>query len=236
MTGYQEVLTDPSYRGQIVVMTYPEIGIYGVNSEDVESDAIQVAGYVIHRAVCEPFNQRATLSFTEYLSQAGVVAVESVDTRALARHIRTQGAMRGAISSLDLEPESPVARVRQSPSMLGRNLVQKMRSCKAPACSLQKDGHFHVVLVDSGAKDGIIRDLILRKATVSSVPYDVDIETVLELKPDGVLFSNGPGDPAVLVKTIQLFRALLERRIPWALPWVGKPTKCALDTVGSTIR
>ena len=216
MTGYQEVLTDPSYRGQIVVMTYPEIGIYGVNPEDAESDAIQVAGYVIHRAVCGPFNQRARGSFTNYLSQAGIVAIEGVDTRALTRHLRTQGAMRGAISTVDLDPKSLIARTQKSPPMLGRNLAKEVSPSEATALSAQKGGHFHVVLVNSGAKDGIIRDLILHEMAVSAVPYNADIEAVLKLKPDGVLISNGPGDPAPLDETIQLIRALLEHCIPLA--------------------
>jgi len=126
MTGYQEVLTDPSYCGQIVVMTYPEIGIYGVNPDDVESGQIQVAGYIVHRAVQEPFNQRATQSFPEYLESAGVVAIEGVDTRKLTRHLRTHGAQRGAISTVDLDPESLVQRARQSPQMLGLNLAKKV--------------------------------------------------------------------------------------------------------------
>jgi carbamoyl-phosphate synthase small subunit len=216
MTGYQEVLTDPSYRGQIVAMTYPEIGIYGVNPEDVESKEIQVAGYVIHRAVREPFNQRATMSFTEYLDQAGVVAIEGVDTRALTRHIRTQGAMRGAISSLNLDPESLIARVRQSPSMLGRNLAQEVAPPKATACFPHENGQFRVVVVDAGTKEGIVQDLTLREAAVTIVPYDADAEMVLSLQPDGVLVSNGPGDPAPLHETIQLIGTLLERRVPLA--------------------
>ena len=216
MTGYQEVLTDPSYRGQIVVMTYPEIGIYGVNPKDVESKAIQVSGFVVHRAVREPFNQRARGSFPGYLRQAGVVGIEDVDTRALTRHLRTQGAMRGAISTVDLDPKSLIARVQESPPILGRNLAKEVSPSEATARSPRKGSHFHVVLVDSGAKDGITRDLILHEMAVSAVPYDADIETVLKLKPDGVLVSNGPGDPAPLDETIQLIRALLKHRIPLA--------------------
>jgi carbamoyl-phosphate synthase small subunit len=216
MTGYQEVLTDPSYRGQIVVMTYPEIGIYGVNPEDVESKEIQVAGFVVHRAVREPFNQRATLSFTDYLDQAGIVAIEGVDTRALTRHIRMQGAMRGAISSLDLVPESLIARVQQSPHIVGRDLVQEVSPGEATTRSLPMNSHFRVVVVDTGAKEGILRDLALCEAAVSVVPYDADVETVLSFRPDGVLIVNGPGDPAVLDQTIRMICALLERRIPLA--------------------
>ncbi len=216
MTGYQEVLTDPSYRGQIVVMTYPEVGIYGINPEDMESKAIQVAGFVVYRAVWEPFNWRATLSFTEYLSRAGIVAIEGVDTRALTRHIRTQGAMRGGISTADLAPESLVARVRQSPHIVGRNLVQEVSPRESVACSTYADSHLHVVVVDAGTKGGIIRELTLRRVALSCVPYDVDVTTVLSLHPDGVLVSNGPGDPAVLHQIIDLIRTLLEHRVPLA--------------------
>lgn len=216
MTGYQEVLTDPSYRGQIVVMTYPEVGIYGVNPEDVESGRIQVAGYVVHRAVCEPFNQRATLSFTDYLGQAGVVAIEDVDTRRLTRHLRTRGAMQGAISTLDLDPENLVARVQHSPNMLGLNLAKEVSPSQPATVSPPEGQRFHVVIVDAGRKDNIVRDLIHHGVAVTCVPYDSDVETVLALKPDGVLVSNGPGDPAPLHGTIQLVRALLERRVPLA--------------------
>jgi carbamoyl-phosphate synthase small subunit len=240
MTGYQEVLTDPSYRGQVVVMTYPEIGIYGVNSEDVESEEIQVAGFVVHRAVREPFNHRSSLSFTAYLEQADVVAIEGVDTRALTQHIRAQGAMRCAISSLDIDPESLIGRVHQSPSMLGRNLVREVsrravvqaecpRSKKLVAQSGPRNEHpcegpaeshrppaLRVVLVDAGSKASITQNLTRRNATVTTAAYDADAETVLAFQPDGVLVSNGPGDPAALDRTIRLIRDLLERRVPLA--------------------
>jgi carbamoyl-phosphate synthase small subunit len=243
MTGYQEILTDPSYRGQIVVMTYPEIGIYGVNPEDVESKEIQVAGYVLHRAVREPSNQRATLSFTEYLGQAGVVAIEGIDTRKLTRHLRTRGAMRGAISTVDLDPESLTARARQSPEMLGLNLAKEVSPSEPTAFPSQEilasraptpgfggpsamlgtgvgatstEMRFHVVMVDAGRKENIVRDLMRHGAAVTVVPYDSDVEAVLSLKPDGVLVSNGPGDPASLYETIQLTRSLLERYVPLA--------------------
>jgi carbamoyl-phosphate synthase small subunit len=216
MTGYQEVLTDPSYRGQIVVMTYPEIGIYGVNAEDVESDRVQVAGYVVHRAVPTPHNQRATASFTDYIAQASVVAIEGIDTRKLTRHLRTHGAQRGGISALDLDPESLVARVRQSPEMLGLNLAREVSPKEPAALTEEKGVRFHVVLVDAGRKESIIRDLSRRGCAVTAVPYDAPIESVLALEPDGVLVSNGPGDPEPLAETIRLVRGLLERSIPLA--------------------
>ena len=215
MTGYQEVLTDPSYCGQIVVMTYPEIGIYGVNPQDVESGRIQVAGYAIHRAVSEPFNQRATLSFIDYLEQAGITAIEGIDTRKLTRHLRTHGAQRGAISTVDLDPDSLLARVRESPSMLGSNLAQKVTPA-APAALTPQERPYHVVMVDAGRKENIVRDLQAHGSNVTVVPYDADIETVLDLEPDGIFVSNGPGDPDPLHDTIETIRRVLERHIPLA--------------------
>ncbi len=215
MTGYQEVLTDPSYRGQIVVMTYPEIGIYGVNPKDVESSGIQVAGYVVQRAVRTPSNHQATQSFPDYLGEAGTVAIEGVDTRALTRHLRTQGAMRGAISTKDLNPGHLVARVKQSPSMVGRNLARE-----AAVDVLQhygkRDGKAHVVLIDTGRKQGMVHDLVARGASVTTVPYTVGLSSVLDMEPDGVLLSNGPGDPEPLDEAVALIRALIERRVPVA--------------------
>ncbi len=217
MTGYQEVLTDPSYRGQIVVMTYPEIGIYGVNPEDVESAQIQVAGYVIHRAVRQPFNQRATLSFTDYLEQAGVVAIEGVDTRMLTRHLRTHGAMRGAISATDLDPDSLIERVRRSPQMLGLNLVREVsphETSEVLQTLEASEARFHVALVDTGRKENIVRDLLGRGCAVTALPYDVSPDKVLALNPDGVFVCNGPGDPDPLSETIAMIRGVLERGIP----------------------
>ncbi len=214
MTGYQEVLTDPSYRGQIVVMTYPEIGVYGVNWDDVESGEIQVAGFAVHRAVDQPFNQRADLPFTDYLAQADIVAVEGIDTRALTRHLRTQGAMRGAISTEDLNVESLVSRVRQSPKMQGRNLAQAVTTGE-PFVETDS-GAYHVVLIDAGLKRGIVRHLVQRGASVTVLPYDQNVDDAIAANPDGVLVSNGPGDPAVLDATIALMRDLMEKGIPLA--------------------
>ncbi len=229
MTGYQEVLTDPSYCGQIVVMTYPEIGIYGVNPEDVESGKVQVAGFVVHRAArggdgpSPAYNYRATLSFLDYLAQANIVAIEGVDTRALTRHLRTHGAQRGAISTTDLDPESLIARVRESPQMAGSNLAQFVTMQEARGRTQEARGKnpascilHHIVVVDCGYKANIVRELAARGAAVTVVPYDADLETVLALKPDGVLVSNGPGDPEPLHATIALLRGLLERRVPLA--------------------
>lgn len=216
MTGYQEVLTDPSYRGQIVVMTYPEIGIYGVNPEDVESSQIQVAGFVVHRAVRQPFNWRATQAFDAYLSDAGIVAIEGVDTRQLTRHLRTHGAMRGVISTVELDPEHLLERVRQSPLMKGRNLAREVTVRGPVEAEASALSDVRIVIVDAGCKAQIERDLCMRGAHVIRVPYDAHVETVLALDPDGVLISNGPGDPEPLSEAIELVQALLTSRIPLA--------------------
>ncbi len=214
MTGYQEVLTDPSYRGQIVVMTYPEVGIYGVNPEDVESSRVQVAGYVVHHAIRMPFNQRATLAFTDYLVDAGVVAIEGVDTRAVTRHLRMHGAMRGTIATRDLDPASALEGVRQSRSMKGCNLAAEA-ACDEMTVLGNRDGaRSHVVVIDAGYKGGIVRDLLALGAAVTVMPYDASIDGVLAQRPDGVLVSNGPGDPEPLVPTITLMQALLSRGVP----------------------
>jgi carbamoyl-phosphate synthase small subunit len=225
MTGYQEVLTDPSYCGQIVVMTYPEIGIYGVNPDDVESGQIQVAGYAIHRAVRQPFNQRAIQSFPDYLEGAGVAAIEGIDTRKLTRHLRTHGAQRGAISTTDLDPESLIQRVHQIPQMAGLNLAQEVTpdaslpltyktvsGAKAPSVETR----FNIVMVDCGRKESIARDLMAHGCHVTVVPYNADIKTVLDLNPDGVFVCNGPGDPDPLDDTISLVRGVLEQGLPLA--------------------
>lgn len=214
MTGYQEVLTDPSYTGQIVVMTYPEIGIYGVNEEDVESDGIKVAGFVVYRSVSVPSNWRATISFPDYLKKHNIVAIEGVDTRALTRKIRVKGAMKGAISTVDLNPESLVRRVKESPGIVGRDLVGLVSPKEIIVEN--EDGEFSVVVLDSGVKWGILRDLKRVGARVVRVPYGVDIDDIKKLNPDGVLISNGPGDPAALLKTVRLIRDLLKEEIPLA--------------------
>ena len=216
MTGYQEVLTDASYCGQIVIMTYPEVGIYGVNQEDSESDGVQVAGYVVQNAVRMPSNQRSEMSLTDYLYQADIVAVEGIDTRALTRHLRTHGAMRGAISTVDLQVKSLVARVRESPQMAGMGLSHKVT---APAITVLNQGQnttLHIVIVDAGRKENIVRDLASRGMAVTAVPYNAHIDEVMALNPDGVLVTTGPGDPEPLNDTIMLMRELLDRRIPLA--------------------
>ena len=209
MTGYQEVLTDPSYRGQIVVMTYPEIGIYGMNDEDGESPAIQVAGFVVHRAVRRPSNRRATAALPEVLNRHGVLGIEGVDTRALAKRIRTVGAMRGAVSTEEVDPRRLLARILDSPrieevDLAGAALPPSSDSCSGP----------RIVILDAGAKRSIQTCLKDRGAAVAPLPFTTAFHDIAACAPDGVLVANGPGDPARLTATVETIRAVVRAGIP----------------------
>jgi carbamoyl-phosphate synthase small subunit len=166
----------------------------------------------MQNAVRKPSNQRAEVSLIDYLHQAGIVAIEGIDTRALTRHLRTYGAMRGAISTLDLEVNSLVTRVKESPQMAGRGLAHKVTTHDVSV--LSEGTSFHIVIVDAGRKENIVRELAKRHMAVTVVPYNASIQTVLGLKPDGVLVTNGPGDPEPLNDTIVLMRQLLEHGTP----------------------
>ncbi|MDI3472875.1 MAG: carbamoyl-phosphate synthase small subunit [Thermotogaceae bacterium] len=215
VTGYQEVLTDPSYTGQIVVMTYPEIGIYGVNEEDIESNGIKVAGFVVYRSVEGIFNYRGTMSFQRYLFENNIVAIENIDTRTLTKKIRTYGTLKAAISTLDLEPRSLISRVRKSKNISEMNLVEVV---SPSTISSIKANHakYNVVVIDSGIKYGILRELSNVGANIIRVPYNIDVESIKSLSPDGILISNGPGDPSVLKNSIETIAKIIKLQIPLA--------------------
>lgn len=214
MTGYQEVLTDPSYTGQIVVMSYPEIGIYGINEMDNESQTVKVAGFVIYRSVERYSNQRATKSFVDFLKQSGTVAIEGIDTRELIKKIRARGVINGAISTKDLDPKSLLIKLKQQRIMDGVDLVQRVSTEKV--MDEQEDFEWRVAVVDCGVKSGIIRELRKLKASIILLPYTTEFNELIKLKVDGVIVSNGPGDPAVLTKTVELIRQILKNKIPLA--------------------
>lgn len=230
MTGYQEVLTDPSYRGQLVTMTYPLIGNYGVNPSDVESDRIQVAGFIIREYQEFYSNYRATASLASYLSAQRIMGVDQLDTRALTRHIRTAGAMRACISTEMLDPASLVKRAAQIPSMVGRDLAsgvstqtpyrwekEKPVACK-DGISFDQSIWRHrgkkpsVVTFDYGVKYNILRCLSRVGFEIIILPAATDADTVKRLKPDGIFLSNGPGDPEPVKYAIETIRSLLEYR------------------------
>ncbi|RMG38444.1 MAG: carbamoyl-phosphate synthase small subunit [Planctomycetota bacterium] len=228
MTGYQEILTDPSYAGQIVTMTYPLIGNYGVNPEDVESGGLAIRGFIVRELCEEPSNFRSTGTLDEYLRAAGVIGLQGIDTRALVRRIRVHGAMTGVLSTIDLDDRSLVAKARQSPDIVGQDLVrtvvpQRPREwdegvspyvghAVAPDYGVTPrpdDRVPHVVAIDYGMKWNIARHLKQIGCRVTVVPGTVSAPDVLAMQPDGVFLSNGPGDPRPLQYAIGTIRELI---------------------------
>lgn len=238
MMGYQEILTDPSYTGQIVTMTYPLIGNYGTNEEDVESWKPQVEGFVVKEYCAIPSNWRSTHTLEDYLKTHGILGVQGVDTRALTKHIRTAGAMMGVISTEDLDPKRLVEKARAAPPMTGRDLVKEvtcreayrwesehglyfkdLQECPSDAESTSNvgrsghSGHSHrVVAMDFGIKYNILRNLKRVGCDVIVVPGTASAAEVLSYDPEGIFLSNGPGDPAAVTYAIETIRELLEAR------------------------
>ena len=208
MTGYQEILTDPSYKGQMVCMTYPLIGNYGVNKEDVESTKPFVEGFIVKEVSRIYSNWRATESLDSYLSRNHVVGIEGIDTRALTKHLREVGAKKGVISTEDLNTKSLVKKAVESPGLVGRDLIKEVM-CKK-TYEWNKEGKYHVVAIDSGIKHNILRNLAKRSCRVTVVPATAKKEDILSLKPDGLFLSNGPGDPEALPYMVKTVKGLLE--------------------------
>jgi carbamoyl-phosphate synthase small subunit len=210
MTGYQEILTDPSYRGQIVTMTYPLIGNYGVNPEDSESSRVQVEALAVREYESFPSNWRSRKTLAEYLDQEGTIGIEGVDTRALTRHIRKAGAMKGVISTRDLDPRSLAEKARASQGLVGRDLVKEV-TCEAPyQWPQEKRTRFRVIALDCGMKFHIARSLARRGCDVRVVPACSTAEEIRSMNPDGILLSNGPGDPEPLTYAVRTVRNLIE--------------------------
>src|SRR5512132_2632310 len=193
MTGYQEVLTDPSYAGQIVCMTYPLIGNYGVNSDDEESDRPWVEGFVVREASRMASNWRAQETLDAYLKRWNIVAVDGIDTRALVRHIRDKGAMRACISTTDLNEESVVEKARQSPSMENRELASVVTTRQPYEVAPAAGERFHVVCYDFGVKRNSLRELARLGCRITVLPASTPAQEALSLRPDGIFLSNGPG-------------------------------------------
>lgn len=239
MTGYQEILTDPSYKGQIVTMTCSHIGNYGVNAADVESRRVWAEGFIVREASPRPSNWRADRSLHDYLLQANLVAIDGIDTRALTRHLRDHGSQQGFISHRDLDPGRAVDKARGAPGIVGRDLVSDV-TCDAPyawseasavwlpsrrgqgsaaatdvpAGSRARDEGrvFRVVVYDFGVKRNILRRLVDVGCDVTVVPASTTAGDVLALNPDGILLSNGPGDPEGVPYAVEAVRGLIGRR------------------------
>ncbi len=225
MTGYQEILTDPSYHGQIVAMTYPQIGNYGINAEDAESHRAWVRGFVVRELSPIVSNHRAEVSLEAYLASHNVIGIEGIDTRALVRHTRQIGALKGILSTTDLDDARLVAKAKASPGLVGRDLATEVmpegittwepgfesRFVEPRGGAKSDDGRPHVVAMDFGMKWNIPRHLVESGCRVTVVPGSTPAETILDLKPDGVFISNGPGDPAALVGPTRTLQALIKR-------------------------
>jgi carbamoyl-phosphate synthase small subunit len=230
MTGYQEVLTDPSYKGQMVVMTYPLVGNYGTNDDDVESGRIQVAAFIVKEYQPHPSNFRATRSLADYLKSQGILGLEQLDTRALTRHIRNVGAMRAVVSTEELDPDALVERANGIPTMAGQDLTRDVTTA-APYFwrngnpeALPKDAPLDrktwrrrgekraVVAFDFGIKYNILRCLENEGFEILVVPSVTTAETVKSLAPDGIFLSNGPGDPEPVTEAIQTIQRLIGYR------------------------
>ena len=207
MAGYQEILTDPSYKGQIVTMTYPLIGNYGVNLEDIESRKPFVEGFVVKEYSRIASNWRSQKSLEEYLKEYDILGIEGIDTRALTRHIRLQGAMKAVISDEELDDKRLVEKARESPGLVGRDLVKEVAFDKVQHWN--EEGKYKVVVIDCGVKFNILRKLAENNCRVTVVPYYTDADKILAEKPDGILLSNGPGDPAGVGYVVEAVKRLI---------------------------
>lgn len=226
MTGYQEILTDPSYHGQIVTMTYPLIGNYGINDEDKESERPRLAGFIIRELTRRPSNYRHTKTLDDYLAQNGVIGIQGIDTRSLVLAVRSHGAMKGILSTIDLDDRQLVDRARSSPGLVGRDLAKDVMPenpvhwtqrnwepwrfvSQGPAGATKRT--FKVVALDFGMKWNIPRCLVESGCDVWALPGSLTAREVLAMEPDGVFLSNGPGDPEPLGYAIETIRQLVPR-------------------------
>ena len=215
MTGYQEIITDPSYKGQIVTMTYPLIGNYGVNEEDIESCRPWLEGFVVKELSSISSNWRCTMSLDEYLKKYNILGIQGIDTRALTRHLRLEGAMQGVISTKDFDQESLLKKLKAAPRLVGVDLVKEVTCKKAydwtqyARRNTRDARRFRVVVLDCGVKFNILRHLSRAGCKVKVMPAATSAAEILKLNPDGLLLSNGPGDPEAVTYVIETTRKLL---------------------------
>lgn len=224
MTGYQEILTDPSYKGQIVTMTYTQIGNYGINPEDVESlNGPKVEGFIVKEYLDFHSNWRSSMSLGQYLKENGITGIEGIDTRALTGHLRNHGAQMGIISAIDMNPESLLEKVRQHPGIAAFDLVKDVTTDKIykwkegcwrqnPSAPTPPLSAAKVVVYDFGVKFNILRNLFDAGFDITVVPAQTPAEAVLEMNPDGILLSNGPGDPQTVTYAIENTKKILGKK------------------------
>ncbi|MBN3037910.1 MAG: glutamine-hydrolyzing carbamoyl-phosphate synthase small subunit [Candidatus Omnitrophica bacterium] len=207
ISGYQEILTDPSYKGQIVTMTYPLIGNYGVNQEDIESSRPFLDGFIVRECSRTASNWRSQKGLAQYLKENNIIGIEGVDTRALTKHIRLQGAMKAIITTRDSDEKILIKKAKASPGLIGRDLVKEVTL--EINQFLNNKGKYRVVVIDCGVKFNILRQLEANDCQVVVVPAKMSAEQILGLQPQGVLLSNGPGDPAAVTYVVETARKLL---------------------------
>jgi carbamoyl-phosphate synthase small subunit len=207
MAGYQEILTDPSYKGQIVTMTYPLIGNYGVNDEDAESTQPFVEGFVVKEYSKIASNWRSKKTLGGYLNENGIVGIEGIDTRSLTLHIREAGAKKAVLSTIDFDEKSLIEKAKRSPGLMGIDLVKEV--AKPKGYEWNNKGRYKVVVVDCGVKFNILRELAKNDCRVTVVNAAATAKEILSHKPSGVLLSNGPGDPAALPYIVETTRDLI---------------------------
>lgn len=224
MTGYQEILSDPSYCGQLVVMTYPLIGNYGINEQDFESKKPYVRAMIVKEICDEPSNWRSTMTMSELFDKHQIMGIEGLDTRAITRHVRHYGAMRAILSSRDLNSARLLEKVKQAPSMVGANLVNEVTCPEAYSWNTSNDPSWQfrdnitseaankIVVYDFGVKHNILRKFSERGCSLDIVPSYTKAEEVLAMNPDGVFLSNGPGDPEAVDYVIPEIRKILEKK------------------------
>ncbi len=211
MAGYQEIITDPSYKGQIVAMTYPLIGNYGINRQDVESRQPVLEGFVVKEYSKIASNWRQEQGLGEYLKENKVLGIEGIDTRSLTLQIREKGAMKAILSTVDFDPSSLLKKVKQSAGLVGVDLVKTVTIPKKYVYAKIKDAEFKVVVLDCGVKYNILRELLRCKCNVTVMPADTTAKEILAMHPDGVLLSNGPGDPAAVDYVVKTAAGLVGR-------------------------
>ncbi len=209
MTGYQEILTDPSYCGQIITMTYPHIGNYGTNDNDIESNNIHAAGFIIKEETIYPSNYRSTKSIGEYLKKNKIIGIQNIDTRMLTRIIRNEGAMNAIISNEDLNEKSLLNKVKSAPKMDGQDLAKSVTTKKPYEWNSNENKPYKVAAIDFGIKHNIIKQLIENNCNVKIFPANISHEEIIKYDPDGIFLSNGPGDPSAVNYAINTVKKLI---------------------------
>ena len=214
MMGYQEILTDPSYAGQVITMTYPQIGNYGICEEDVESRQPFCRGFVMRECCFEPSNYRATSTLPEYLIDNNIVAIDGIDTRKITKHLREKGAMKCVISTTDFDHDSLIAKAKASQDMAGSDYVKEVTVKEPYQWNPDSNGQYRVVAMDYGIKYNILRKLDEVGCNVTVMPATATLEEIQAQNPDGVFLSNGPGDPAALDYLYPAIQGLLDSNTP----------------------